>query len=78
MPHGVYGTIGSVSDHRVRLTDEDLDLICACLAARLAMAGPARARAIRKLGLRLADTAPGNPAWRFGDEYPLYMQEGPK
>jgi hypothetical protein len=57
-----------MTDHRVRLTDEDLDLICAALRARDAMAGELRRHRIERLTDRLAEMARGNPKWRL-DEF---------
>jgi hypothetical protein len=53
--------------HRIRLSDRDLDLIVASLRARLAMMGRARREEAEKLIARLEDVAPGNPAWRLGE-----------
>jgi hypothetical protein len=64
----LYGTIGPVKDHRIRLTDEDLSLILAALRARAAMAGPMRSHRIERLYSRLAEATPGNPKWRL-DEF---------
>lgn len=52
-------------DHRVRLSDEDLDLIVAALRARAAMARGLRLHRVERLASRLADLAPGNPQWRI-------------
>jgi hypothetical protein len=63
-----YGTIGSMSDHRIRLSDDDLALIVAALRARAAMAGPLRRHRIERLAERLAESERGNPKWRL-DEF---------
>lgn len=65
---GHYGTIGLVSDHRIRLSDDDIILICAALRARAAMAGPMRRHRIERLAARLDQGLPGNPKWRL-DEF---------
>lgn len=51
------------NDHRVRLTDSDLDLIVAALRARAAMTRGKRREQLEYLALRLAEMAPGNPNW---------------
>lgn len=66
-----YGTIESVKDHRIRLTDEDLDVINAALRARLAMARGIRARHIERLLHRLDEVRPGNPRWIHEDSAEL-------
>lgn len=63
-----YGTIALMSDHRIRLADEDIQLIVAALRARAAMAGAMRRHRIERLADRLADCAKGNPKWRL-DEF---------
>jgi hypothetical protein len=55
-----------VKDHRVRLTDDDLDLIVSALKARVAMAGPERAARIGRLVHRLTERVPGNPDFTIG------------
>jgi hypothetical protein len=57
-----------MSDHRIRLTDDDITLIVAALRARAAMAGPMRAHRITRLADRLSGAGPGNPKWRI-DEF---------
>jgi hypothetical protein len=51
-------------DHRVRLTDYDLEVIVSALRARLPMARGKRKERIEHLVLRLEEMAPGNPYWR--------------
>jgi hypothetical protein len=63
-----------MADHRIRLTDEDLALICAALRARAAMTRGMRRHRIERLAERLADLEPGNPKWRIG-EYPQTHEE---
>lgn len=63
-----YGTIGDMSDHRIRLTDDDIALIVAALTARAAMAGPMRRHRIERLADRLREGHRGNPKWLL-DEY---------
>jgi N6-adenosine-specific RNA methylase IME4 len=52
-----------MSDHRIRLSDDDLSLIVAALKARAAMAGPLRRHRIDRLAERLAEGVRGNPKW---------------
>jgi len=52
-----------MSDHRVRLTDEDIALIIAALRARAAMARGPRAHRIWRLADRLGEMHRGNPKW---------------
>jgi hypothetical protein len=55
-----------MAEHRVRLTDEDIDVIVASLRARTAgISGMRRERALW-LALRLAEMAPGNPRLKLG------------
>lgn len=63
-----YGTIGEMTDHRIRLTDYDLLLIVAALKARAAMAGPERRHRIMRLVDRLAEGQRGNPKWLLDEE----------
>lgn len=52
-------------DHRVRLTDDALELIVSALHARCAGVSEKRAEKYRRLAERLAECAPGNPHLRF-------------
>lgn len=63
-----YGTIGDMAEHRLRLTDEDIDLIVAALSARAAMAKGPRLHRIQRLRDRLAEGRPGNPKWILDEE----------
>lgn len=62
-----YGTIGVMSDHRIRLTDEDLALIVAALRARAAMTTGLRRHRIERLRGRLAECVRGNPKFLHGE-----------
>jgi len=62
-----YGTITLMSDHRIRLTDEDLALIISALRARRPMTRGMRAHRICRLETRLAEGLRGNPRWRLGE-----------
>lgn len=57
-----------MTDHRIRLTDEDTALIVAALKARAAMAGPMRHHRIMRLADRLAECSRGNPKWLIDEE----------
>ena len=54
-----------MSEHRLRLTDEDLDLIVAALRSRMAMTRGPRRHRVARLVERLADIGRGNPKWRL-------------
>ena len=53
-----------MKEHRIRLTDDDLALIVASLAARRAMSRAVRRERIDALVERLSECARGNPAFR--------------
>jgi hypothetical protein len=57
-----------MSDHRVRLTDDDLALIVSALRARAAMTRGPRRHRVERLAARLAEGVRGNPKWIL-DEY---------
>lgn len=61
-----YGTIGGVSDHRVRLNDAEVVLIVSALRARAAALRGKRRHDTLRLAERLEEMAPGNPTWRLG------------
>ena len=68
LPSGVgYGTITLMSDHRPRLTDEDLALVLSSLRARAAMTSRLRRHRIDRLVSRLAEGTRGNPKWIHGE-----------
>lgn len=52
-----------MSDHRIRLTDDDLALIVPALRARAAMTRGLRRHRIERLAERLSEGARGNPKW---------------
>ena len=52
-------------DHRIRLNDEDLDLVVAALYARAAALSPKSRQRVLRLAERLAECAPGSPKLRF-------------
>jgi hypothetical protein len=51
--------------HRIRMTDAEVDEVVSALYARLSMRRGARATLIRRLLARLEDGGAGNPSWRF-------------
>jgi len=57
-----------VSDHRIRLSNDDIALIVAALRARAAMTRGMRRHRVERLAVRLAQATPGNPKWIL-DEY---------
>jgi len=65
-----YGTIGPVSDHRIRLTDEDIAEITSALRARAAMRGAKRRTTMLRLADRLDEGMRGNPNFRLGGVCP--------
>lgn len=62
-----YGTIGLMSEHRIRLSDADIDLIVAALRSRAAMTRGIRRHRVERLATRLAELARGNPKWRIDE-----------
>jgi hypothetical protein len=59
----LYGTIGLMSDHRIRLSTEDIALIVAALRSRAAMTKGLRRHRVSRLADRLAEGQRGNPKW---------------
>lgn len=56
------------ADRRLRLSQDDVDLIVAALKSRAAMTRGLRRHRIERLAERLADGRTGNPRWRL-DEF---------
>jgi hypothetical protein len=54
-------------DHRIRLSDDDIDLIVSSLKARAAMTTGLRRHRIERLATRLAEGGVGNPKLRLGE-----------
>lgn len=54
-------------DHRIRLSDDDIALICAALRSRAAMTSGMRRHRIERLAARLAEGGRGNPKLRLGE-----------
>jgi hypothetical protein len=59
--------MATTTEHRIRLTDEDLALIVAALRSRRAMSSGLREHRIDRLVLRLTEAARGNPKWLLGE-----------
>ncbi len=57
-----------MADHRIRLSDDDVVLICAGLRARAAMTSGLRRHRIERLAARLGEGQRGNPKWLLGEE----------
>ena len=72
---GPFGTIALMSDHRVRLTDDDLALITAALRARAATSGAMRRHRIERLAARLDEMSRGNPKWALGEYQQTHEDE---
>jgi hypothetical protein len=75
VPCDVYGTIGLMGDHRIRLGDDDLQLIVSALRARAAMTSGAREHRLRRLAARLDEGGAGNPRWRLDDYGQLHEED---
>lgn len=56
-----------MSDRRIRLTDDDIQLIVAALRARAAATTGMRRHRVERLAERLAEGGRGNPKWRFAE-----------
>jgi hypothetical protein len=56
-----------MADHRIRLSDDDRDLVISALRARMAMTSGLRRHRIERLVARLAEGARGNPKWLLGE-----------
>lgn len=56
-----------MAERRLRLSEDDVDLIVAALRARAAMARGLRRHRIERLAERLADGRKGNPKWRLDE-----------
>jgi hypothetical protein len=52
-----------VTDHRIRLSDEDISLVVSALKARAAMTRGLRRHRIERLAERLSEGRRGNPKW---------------
>jgi hypothetical protein len=64
-----------VSDHRVRLSTEDVLLIVSALRARAAMTTGLRRHRVERLAERLAHGERGNPRWTLDEERQIHEDE---
>ncbi len=64
-----------MGDHRIRLTTDDLTLICAALRARAAMTTGMRRHRIERLATRLAECERGNPKFSYGEFEQTHEEE---
>jgi hypothetical protein len=56
-----------MAEKRVRLSEDDIDLIVSALRARAAMTRGLRRHRVERLAERLADGRKGNPKWRLDE-----------
>ncbi|SRR5258708_4733283 len=73
--HIAYGTIGDMTDHRPRLSDDDMALVLAALRARMAMTTGLRKHRVERLVSRLAEMARGNPKLTLGELEQTHEEE---
>jgi hypothetical protein len=64
-----------MSEHRVRLSDDDLTLIIAALRARRAMSAGLRQHRVDRLVSRLAEGRRGNPKLTLGEDEQTHEEE---
>jgi hypothetical protein len=64
-----------MSDRRIRLTDDDIDLIVAALRARNAAVSAIRKHRCLRLAARLAEGGRGNPKLRLGEYEQTHEEE---
>jgi len=55
-----------VREHRIRLSDHEIELVVSALRARENGVSDARAAELEKLAQRLAEGVRGNPNWILG------------
>jgi hypothetical protein len=55
-----------MADHRVRLDDDERDLVVSALRARIRGVGPKTAAKLARLAERIAEGRPGNPNMILG------------
>ena len=72
---GLWYHWGAMTDRRIRLSEEDVELIVAALRSRAAMTRGLRRHRIERLAERLADGRKGNPRWRLGEESQIHEDE---
>jgi hypothetical protein len=64
-----------MTDHRIRLADEDIALIVSALRARRAMSQGLREHRIDRLIARLSEGSRGNPKWLLDEEGQTHEEE---
>ena len=64
-----------MAERRVRLSDEDLELIVSALRARAAMTRGLRRHRVERLAERLSEGGRGNPRWRLDEERQTHEDE---
>jgi hypothetical protein len=64
-----------MSDHRLRLSDDDIALIVAALRSRAAMTRGLRRHRVERLAARLAESTVGNPKWRLDENGQTHEDE---
>jgi len=64
-----------MTDHRIRLSDEDISLIVAALKARRAMTRSLREHRVDRLIARLDACQPGNPKWALDERGQTHEDE---
>ncbi len=57
--------VAKKEDHRIRLTDEDIELLLAALRSRRAMRSGLPLHRVDRLVARLSEASRGNPKWRI-------------
>lgn len=69
------GTIGLMSDKRIRLSEDDIALIVSALRARAAMTRSLRRHRLERLVARLAEGGRGNPKFKLGEQEQTHEDE---
>jgi hypothetical protein len=64
-----------MGDHRLRLSDDDVELIVRALRARAAMTRGLRRHRVERLAERLAEGGSGNPKWRLDEETQTHEED---
>ena len=64
-----------MSDHRIRLSDDDVSLIVSALRARAAMTTSLRRHRLERLAMRLAEGSRGNPKLILGEYEQTHEEE---
>lgn len=64
-----------MTDHRIRLSDDDLHLIIAALRSRAAMTRGLRRHRVERLAERLSDGQRGNPKWVLSEDSQTHEED---